>query len=191
MDLKRITPTKLLWIDLEMTGLNPAVDRIVEVAAIITDWQFKEFDSLETSVAQNVEEADRLMRGPLFRARPELKKQLLNCAETGIPETEAEKKLLALINKHYGDGPALLAGNSIHTDRQFIRQWWPQFESRLHYRMLDVSAWKVVMIGRFGMEYKKKENHRALADIRESIAELEYYLRELPNLVEMKGDEAT
>ena len=75
--------------------------------------------------------------------------------------------------------PALLAGNSIHMDRQFIRHWWPNVEKRLHYRMLDVSAWKVVMIGKYGIEYEKLEKHRALDDIRESIDELEFYLTKL------------
>ena len=181
MELKRINPTKLLWIDLEMTGLDPRVDRIVEVAAIVTDWQFTELDTLETGVAQDVHEAEQLMnRVSIFQDRPDLKKEFLTCAKNGIPEAEAEDRLLQVIDKHFAPGePVLLAGNSIHTDRQFIRTWWPRLEKRLHYRMLDVSAWKVVMIGRYGVEYKKSETHRALADIRESIAELQDYLKVL------------
>ena len=189
MDLKRVTPNHLLWVDLEMTGLDAAIDRIVEVGAIVTDWQFKELDSWETGIAHDTAEVAELMaRSPFYDTHPELKRDLLGSVKTGLPEKEVEEKLLALVDKHFTPGePVLLAGNSIHTDRQFIRHWWPQLEERLHYRMLDVSAWKVVMIGRYDLEYKKKEAHRALGDIRESIAELEYYLQVLPSLLEKEG----
>ena len=66
--------------------------------------------------------------------------------------------------------------NSIHSDSKFIHRWWPALDLKLHYRMLDVSAWKVLMQGKFGVEYEKKEVHRAFDDIQASIAELQYYL---------------
>ena len=72
--------------------------------------------------------------------------------------------------------PIILAGNSVHIDRRFIVNYWPRFDSRLHYRMLDVSAWKVVFEGKFRTKFAKPDNHRALDDIRGSIQELEYYL---------------
>lgn len=80
------------------------------------------------------------------------------------------------MDEHFEDGPVLLAGNSIHQDRKFIDRWWPKFSRRLHYRMLDVSAWKVVMEGKYKKKFAKPENHRALEDIRGSIEELRYYL---------------
>jgi oligoribonuclease len=91
-----------------------------------------------------------------------------------------QAKFEEFINKHFDqDEPALLAGNSIHCDRGFIRHWWPNVEKRLHYRMLDVSAWKVVMIGKYGVEYTKLEKHRALDDILESIDEMKFYLEKV------------
>ena len=73
----------------------------------------------------------------------------------------------------------LLGGNSIHQDRRFIDQWWPALSKRLHYRMLDVSAWKVVFEGKFAKKFAKPEDHRALEDIRGSIMELKYYLKKV------------
>ena len=177
-DLKRITPDKLLWLDLEMTGLNPQKDRIVEVAAIVTDWQFNELETFERGVAHDVTEIRALLdANPWFKDFPDHKTEFLDVAAKGTTEHEVEKQLVELIDRHFAaDMPALLAGNSIHTDRRFITQWWPKMEARLHYRMLDVSAWKVVMIGRYDIEFPKRETHRALADIRESIAELKFYL---------------
>ncbi|MGH7249568.1 MAG: exonuclease domain-containing protein, partial [Minisyncoccia bacterium] len=87
-----------------------------------------------------------------------------------------EQELIKLISEHFGDEPAVLAGNSIYNDRMFIKQWWPQLDLKLHYRMLDVSAWKIFMQGKYGVKYEKKEVHRAFDDIQASIAELEFYL---------------
>lgn len=178
-DLKRITPEKLLWLDLEMTGLNPQRDKIVEVGAIVTDWDFNELDSFESGVGQDRAEIEALFGANLFAtSRPDETAELIELSATAPSEFEVESRLVELVNKHFADGPALLAGNSIHMDRQFIRSYWHDLEAKLHYRMLDVSAWKVVMIGKYGIEFPKKEAHRALGDIRESIDELRFYLRE-------------
>jgi oligoribonuclease len=81
------------------------------------------------------------------------------------------------LDEHFeADVPIILAGNSIHMDRQFIVQQWARINSRLHYRMLDVSAWKLVFEGKYGKKFAKPEEHRALGDIRGSIMELKYYL---------------
>lgn len=177
-ELKKITPTKLLWVDLEMTGLDPQKDRIVEMAAIVTDWNFTELAVLETGVRQNEEEIRSLFAAnPWASARPQETAEEIQASLAGRPEPEVEVMLLHMIDTHFAPGePALLAGNSVHCDRGFIKKWWPNVEQRLHYRMLDVSAWKVVMQGRYGVEFKKAETHRALADIRESIAELQSYV---------------
>jgi oligoribonuclease len=177
-DLKRITPDKILWVDLEMTGLNPTKDRILEVAAIVTDWDFNEIDTFESGVGHDPAALKLLVdANPWYAEHPDNNDALLELSAHSQPEELVAAKFEEFINKHFKeDEPALLAGNSIHMDRQFIRQWWPTVEKRLHYRMLDVSAWKVVMIGKYGTEYEKLEKHRALDDIRESIEELEFYL---------------
>jgi len=176
-ELKNITPRKLLWLDLEMTGLNPRVDRILEVAAIVTDWDLTELDSFETGVQQGEDAWVALRANSFAAARPKETQELINIAKRGVPETAAEQSLLQLLDAQLEPGEvALLAGNSIHMDRQFIRQYWPGLENRLHYRMLDVSSWKVVMTAKYGLSFTKQEKHRALDDIRESIAELRYYL---------------
>lgn len=179
MDPKRITPSRLLWLDLEMTGLRPTIDRILEVGAIVTDWDFQELESFESGVGQDPQLAKTLMAdSPFFATIPENTQNLLDLTAKSPEEKIVESQVVGLVNRHFAaDEPVLLAGNSIHMDRQFIRQWWPNLEKRLHYRMLDVSAWKVVMQGKYEVSFDKAEAHRALSDIRESIAELQYYLR--------------
>lgn len=173
---KTITPQKILWLDLEMTGLSPAKDRIVEVGAIVTDWQFTELASFESGIHQP--DAKKLFAAnPWAVARPANTQELVELSNKSPSEDKVEDEVLQLIDAHFAPGdPVLLAGNSIHNDRAFIKQWWPKLEARLHYRMLDVSAWKVVMLGKYDLEFKKAEKHRALGDIRESIAELKFYL---------------
>lgn len=180
-ELKKITPDKILWLDLEMTGLNPKNDRILEFAAVVTDWQFNELESMQAGVGHDSSQIKKLLdNNTWFDDYPENKQAMLQMVSESQPEKIIEQSVLYLIDRHFDTySPVLLAGNSIHMDRQFIRQWWPKVEERLHYRMLDVSAWKVVMIGRYGLEFPKKETHRALDDIYESIAELKMYLSKM------------
>ena len=161
-----------------MTGLSPAKDRILEVAAIVTDWDFNELGRFESGVGHDPAALQLLVdANSWYNDHADHKETLLKLAASSQPEEFVQAKFAEFINQFFEpDQPALLAGNSIHLDRQFIRHWWPDIDKRLHYRMLDVSAWKVVMIGKYGVEYEKLERHRALDDIRESIDELQFYL---------------
>lgn len=174
---KKAIPTKLLWVDLEMTGLDPQQDIILEVAAEITDFEFKTLASYEATVQQPKDlVVDRMQKNIWWKDFPENRDHFIDQLDQGKSPEVVEQELIALIDEHFSEEPAVLAGNSIHNDRNFIKYWWPQLDLKLHYRMLDVSAWKVFMQGRFGVEFEKKEVHRAFDDIQASIAELQYYL---------------
>lgn len=174
---KGLIPTKLLWVDLEMTGLRPETDIILEVAIVVTDFAFNEIARFERGVKHPVDLLARLLdENPWYSEYPENKAHFLEMAGQGEDSATVEAELVAFVKEHFGDEPAVLAGNSIHNDRNFIRHWWPAFDATLHYRMLDVSAWKVFMQGAHRLEYQKSDSHRAADDIAESIAELRYYL---------------
>ncbi len=172
----------LLWIDLEMTGLDPEKDRILELAAIATDWSLEMVETKAgekaelTAVVKVPEELmKRRMVGEFWEKNAESRDGLIKQNATGKSAEEVEDELLKFIDKYFGS-EVILAGNSIHQDRKFIDREWPRVAERLHYRMLDVSAWKVVFEGKWGKKFMKKENHRALDDILGSIDELKWYL---------------
>ena len=170
---------KILWVDLEMTGLDANTDLILEVAAIATDWNFSELATYEGIVkGEELTLQERLRANAVFwDANPVARDGLLAQNESGKDLLAIEDELLAFIATHFNaDVPVLLGGNSIHMDRRFITAQWPRLDARLHYRMLDVSAWKVVFNGKFKKVFAKPEEHRALGDIRGSIQELQYYL---------------
>lgn len=174
---KNMIPTKLLWVDLEMTGLDPTKDVILEVAAEITDFTFKTLESYEACIKQDHDKVvERMQANIWWRDFPENRDQFLAKLNDGKGHNEIEQELVALVEKHFGDEPAILAGNSIYNDRLFIKQWLPTLDLRLHYRMLDVSSFKVLMQGKYGIKFEKKEVHRAFDDIQASIAELQFYL---------------
>lgn len=176
------TSNKILWLDLEMTGLDPIEDRILEVGAIITDWDFKEIATYEAAIKVGpllVE--DRMHGGPskdFWQKFPAVRDALIQQNnEHGRSGQTIEDELIALVNDHFDqDVQVLLGGNSIHMDRRFIINEWPRLDERLNYRMLDVSAFKVVFEGKYKKKFSKPEAHRALEDIRGSIMELKYYL---------------
>jgi len=171
--------TRILWVDLEMTGLDAHRDLILEVAAIVTDWNFTEIATLEGVVKHDDGQLSELMAGnaAFWDANPQARDGLLAQNPGGKMVGEVEQALLDFVNDNFdADKPVLLGGNSIHMDRGFIKAQMPRLDARLHYRMLDVSAWKVVFEGKFGKKFAKPENHRALDDIRGSIEELKYYL---------------
>lgn len=168
---------KLLWVDLEMTGLDPQKDKILEVAAIATDWDFNEIAVYEAVKKVSPDIIKNRMIGEFWDKYSEVRDSLIQQNERGKDDRTIETELLNFIDEYFDNSkPILLAGNSIHQDRKFIDNEWAELSSKLHYRMLDVSAWKVVFGGKFGKKYAKPEEHRALGDIRGSIQELKYYL---------------
>ena len=179
---KDTVPTKLLWVDLEMTGLDAQQDVILEVAAEITDFKFKTLASYEAIIKQDKQLViDRMQKNIWWKDYPANRDEFVAKMDSGKPSEQVEQELGDLVGQQFGSEPAVLAGNSIHNDRNFIKQWWPQLDLKLHYRMLDVSAWKVFMQGAYDVQFEKKEVHRAFDDIQASIAELQYYLEWFKN----------
>lgn len=177
---KKVKPTKLFWVDLEMTGLDPQQDVILEVAAEITDFDFNTLASYEAHVHQDRNVViDRMQKNIWWKDYPENRDGFVQKLADGKPSEQVEQELIALLAEHFGNEPAILAGNSIHNDRNFIKHWWPALDLKLHYRMLDVTAFKILMQGKYGIEFEKREVHRAFDDIQASIAELQDYLVQL------------
>lgn len=119
-------PKKILWVDLEMTGLDPVRDEILEVAAIATDWNFKEIATYEGIVRHDSEKLAKLLdrNAGFWNEHPEARRGLEEQNESGKPLAEIERELLAFCDEHFaGETKILLAGNSIHQDRRFIDQW--------------------------------------------------------------------
>jgi len=173
---------RVLWLDLEMTGLSAADDLIMEVAIIATDWDFNEIATYNGIVKNDEKLLQKrfVKNSDFWDKNPQSRDDLFAQNSKGKPLAKIEKEILSFIKKNFkSDIPVLLAGNSIHIDRQFISVNWPNFNKKLHYRMLDVSAWKVVFDGKFGKRYAKPDMHRALDDIRGSISELQYYLNHI------------
>ncbi len=177
-DLKHTIATKLLWIDLEMTGLDPKTDRILEVAAIATDFDFNELGRFEAIIQHDQAELEHLLNAnEWYAAQPEHMKLFVDQNAHGRPESQVEQALIDFTTPIFGDEPVIIAGNSIHNDRGFIKEWWPQFDHLLHYRMLDVSSFKILFEAKYNDSFVKQiESHRALDDIQESIDELKHYL---------------
>ena len=178
-----VIPKKLLWVDLEMTGLNPAKDLILEVAAEVTDLEFKTLDSFEALVKHPRQKLVELFQANIFYRdeAAENRDYFLKNLEKSQPSEKVEEEFVQFIDKNFGAEPAILAGNSIHNDRNFIKSWWPAVDMRLHYRMVDVSSLKILMQAKYGVSYDKKNSHRAFDDIQASIAELQYYLEWFKN----------
>lgn len=164
-----------LWIDMEMSGLDVSKCRILEVAAIVTDSQFTPKESYHAVVYQPPEV---LAAMDAWCTENHAKSGLTAAVAKGAPETQVEQQLLQLLDRHWaaGEERPILAGNSIGQDRKFIDAYMPALAKRLHYRMLDVSSFKIVFNDLYGVRYEKRGSHRALDDILESIAELSLYL---------------
>lgn len=172
--------TKLLWIDLEMTGLDVSKDSIIEVACEVTDFEFKTLASYEAVISQSEHALENM--NEWSRVQHQASGLTDRIRNEGRDEIEVVHELVGFIKAQFGDEPAVLAGNSIHNDRDFIKKHWPEVEGMLHYRMLDVSSFKILMQSKYKVSFGKKEVHRAFDDIQASIAELQYYLGILKEL---------
>jgi oligoribonuclease len=169
---------RLIWVDCEMTGLDPVIDQLVEVAVVITDYSLQLLDpGFDIVIAPSSEALANM--GDFVRDM-HTSSGLLDELSTGVSLPEAEKAVLDYITAFVPDaGSAPLAGNTIGTDRMFIQKDMPLVHDHLHYRNIDVSTIKELSKRWFPKSYyqspDKNGGHRARADILESIRELDYY----------------
>jgi oligoribonuclease len=174
---------QLVWLDLEMTGLEVETDTIVEIACIVTDSHLNLLDDgIDIVVHQD---ADAVARMDDFVRRMHTKSGLLPLIPASdVTVAEAEQRTLEYVRKHVSaPGTAPLCGNSIGTDRRFLDRYMNELENFLHYRSIDVSSLKELCRRWYPDVYSKRpgkaEQHRALDDVKESIEELRFYRDEL------------
>jgi len=168
-----------VWIDCEMTGLDVDSDELVEIAAIVTEADLTEVDS---GISLVIRPGDlSILDGMVDVVRDmHTNSGLLDEIPHGIPLADAEAQVLAYVRQHVPDArKAPLAGSSVYVDRGFLARYMPDLDAHLHYRLIDVSSVKEIARRWYPRAYfaspEKNGNHRALGDIRESIAELRYY----------------
>ncbi len=168
---------RLIWIDLEMTGLDTGRDSILEVATLVTDNELNELaEGPVFAIAHCLEDLQAM---DSWNTRHHAESGLWQRAlEEGVSMREAEQGTLAFLARWTGSGTSPMCGNSICQDRRFMHRLMPELESWFHYRNLDVSTLKE-LASRWlpaAVESMEKQNlHQALADIRESVAELKHY----------------
>ncbi|WP_323773472.1 oligoribonuclease [Alcanivorax sp.] len=167
----------LIWIDLEMTGLSPENDRIIEIATIVTD---AELNVLAEGPVLAVHQSDALLDGmdEWNTTHHNNSGLVARVKASTVNDAAAESRTIAFLEQYVEAGMSPMCGNSICQDRRFLANYMPQLEAFFHYRNLDVSTlkelarrWKPEILPGFSKENK----HLALDDIRESIAELVYY----------------
>ena len=167
----------LIWLDMEMTGLNPDTDRIMEIAIVVTDSQLVTVAEAPVLVIRQTDAAldamDNWNRGT--HARSGLIEKVKASA---LAEADAERSMLDFLAQHVPTRASPMCGNSICQDRRFLARWMPELEAYFHYRNLDVSTLKE-LVRRWKPELArgvvKNGKHEALADIYESIEEMKYY----------------
>jgi oligoribonuclease len=171
----------LVWLDMEMSGLDPETHRILEIAVVVTDSQLQVVAHAPVYVvhqsAEHLDTMDAWNKGTHGRSGLIEKVKASNQAEHDV-----ERELLAFLKQHVGAGKSPMCGNTIHQDRRFLLRYMPALEAHFHYRNLDVSTlkelcrrWQPALMKGF----EKKGAHTALADILESIDELRYYRKHL------------
>lgn len=173
--------TKLVWIDLEMTGLRPETDRIIEIATLVTDADL-EIVAEGPVIAVHQGPAELALTDDWNRSTHGASGLLDRVRSSGIDEAAAERLTLDFLQQHVAAGRSPMCGNSVCQDRRFLARWMPGLERFFHYRNLDVSTLKelarhwapAVLAG-----VSKTTAHRAIDDIRESIGELRHYREQL------------
>lgn len=169
---------RLVWIDCEMTGLDLGADALIEVAALVTDFELNVLGKgVDVVIKPPAEALDQMNE---FVTSMHTSSGLLEELASGTTLEDAQAQVLAYIREHCSDGSRPpLAGNTVSTDRAFLARDMPDLEAFLHYRIVDVSSIKELSRRWFSRAYfaapAKNGNHRALADIQESIEELRYY----------------
>ena len=170
----------LIWIDLEMTGLDPSRDRIIEIAVVVTD---SNLDTLAEGPVLAIHQDRSLLDGmDEWNTRQHGRSGLTERVRAStVTEAEAEAQVLAFLKQHVPPRTSPMCGNSICQDRRFLARWMPDLEAYFHYRHIDVSTLKD-LARRWAPEVadgvRKSGNHLALDDIRDSINELRHYRRE-------------
>lgn len=157
-----------------MTGLDEKTDTILEVAVVITDTDLKPLHEYSRVVYQPQSVLDGMND---WCKENHGRSGLTAAVPGGTPLDQVEKELLAVANQFYRPGDKIvLVGNSVGNDRRFIDQYLKEFSKRLHYRLIDVSSFKEVYRDIYNIKFDKKNAHRAVDDIHESIKELQHYL---------------
>jgi oligoribonuclease len=177
-DAKATPPDRLVWLDLEMTGLDVTRHVIVEIAVLVTDAQLQPLDEGVDVVVH--QPASALAEMDDFVVAMHTRSGLLKEIEASTVTLEvAGATALAYVQSHVGGGIAPLCGNSIGVDRRFLDRQLPELDAYLHYRSIDVSSLKELCRRWYPSVYRRRpskiEVHRALDDVRESIAELQFY----------------
>lgn len=169
---------RMVWIDLEMTGLDPQKDEICEIACIVTDGELNELDEGITMVIKPSDAPLAAMDDIVVQMHTE--SGLIDEIPHGTTVKDAQARVLAYVQQHVPEArKAPLAGSSVYVDRGFLAHYMPELDAHLHYRLVDVSSIKEVTKRWYPRVFyatpEKTGNHRALGDIRDSIAELRYY----------------
>ena len=166
----------LVWIDLEMTGLNPKEERIIEIATIVTDSNLNILDEgPNIAIKQDKKFLDGMDE---WNTTQHTSSGLLDSVLQSVVSTrEAEIETLEFISKYVGRGKSPMCGNTVSHDRRFLSKYMPELENYFHYRHIDVSSVKELIVRWMNQaqSYQKNSNHRALDDIKDSINELKHY----------------
>lgn len=178
-----LNSNNLIWIDLEMTGLNPERDRIIEIATVVTDSDLNVLS--EGPVFAIHQSSELLAQMDDWNTRQHNESGLVGrVTESVITEQMAQTATLEFLRKYVPEGKSPMCGNSVWQDRRFLSRFMPELEMYFHYRMIDVSTLKELAM-RWAPKiyggYQKESRHLALADIHDSIGELRYYRERLLN----------